>query len=322
MLRKNNRKQEFHSPRRRLDDTSGGQKNTHEFTPSNATFRRSRTITGTKSAQFEGANEHRAQLKSPRSMTHALRHRQRHLGLWLMGALAAAGVTLVVLYQLIGQVFIEVRGDVSGDRQDYRQYIDTTETYLARHPAERLRFLFDTKGLTQFFGNHASQHEVEAVADVRAGGLGNAVVTVKMREPIASWLINGKKQYVDQNGVVFAKNYYKEPGVVIKDESPQSAREATGSKIVASQRMLQFVGRSVGLMQSRHDVAIKQVIIPAQTTRQVILVANDGQRMVMAIDRPVAEQVEDAARARTYFSSKGESPAYFDVRVSGKAFYR
>jgi hypothetical protein len=42
----------------------------------------------------------------------------------------------------------------------------------------------------------------------------------------------------------------------------------------------------------------------------------------MSVDRPAGEQAEDAMRAIKYLQSKGMTPAYIDVRVGGKAYYK
>jgi len=91
---------------------------------------------------------------------------------------------------------------------------------------------------------------------------------------------------------------------------------------VASNRFLGFVGRIVALSKSS-GYTVTQAVLPVGTTRQLEIRLKDVVPIVrLSIDRPAGEQVEDMSRTLGYFIGRGEAPAYVDVRVSGKAFYR
>jgi hypothetical protein len=140
-----------------------------------------------------------------------------------------------------------------------------------------------------------------------------------MRKPVAGWKIDNKQYFVDAKGVAFERNYYGNPTVQIVDDSGAVLQQGT---TVASNRFLGFVGRIVALSKDRGYI-VSQAILPAGTTRQLEVKIQDvGPLVKLSIDRPAGEQVEDMGRALVFLAGRGQSPAYVDVRVSGKAFYQ
>ena len=161
--------------------------------------------------------------------------------------------------------------------------------------------------------------EVRRVAAVRGDGIGQTVVELVAREPIASWTIGADRRFVDESGVVFSHNYFDTPTVQIRDESGIGGSEDQATA-VTSARFLRFIGQAVAGLTS-YDLDVATVSIPATTTRQVDLIIGRS-RIKMTIDRPAGEQSQDAARAWQYLDRAGRTVRYVDVRVSGKAFYR
>lgn len=303
--------------RRRLtDDVLPAERDSGQMT-----FRRNSTITGSSSQHIASASELAGQIQSPRAAVHHLHRTRRSLGLMLLGALVAAGAVAVLIYQMIGTLNVALYGQIQPIAADERQlYHDKLTEYFNRYPLQRLRFLINTQQLAEFLQAEAL-YEVKSVASVVPDSLGTVTITLKMREPIASWLIQGTRQYVDADGVVFGRNYFDTPGVQIRDESNFTHQGGQQVQAVTSRRFLQFIGRVVQYYQV-HSQQVEQVIIPAATARQVVVTLRGGYYLKMTVDRPAGEQAEDGLRAVQYFKKKNIKPEYADVRVSGRVFYR
>lgn len=220
-----------------------------------------------------------------------------------------------MLYQLTASSSVlSSDGSLSIDSNRYTKAIDH---YLTLHPIERLRFVLNEQRLNDYM-QHALPEVVATEIDGN-DGFGTSRFVVTLRKPIASWLIGQDQYYVDSNGVPFQKNYYDTPSVRIVD---QSGIQQTAGTAIASSRFLNFVGRSVSTAK-QYGLTIEQAIIPPETTRQIQLkVAGHEYPVKLSLDRPVGEQVEDMQRSIAYLDGKGVKPAYLDVRISGKAFYR
>jgi hypothetical protein len=279
------------------------------------TFRRNRTLTGSRSSHVQTTNETNADMKSPRVQAHILVHKRRRIGLILTTVLIAIMILTSLLWQFTARVQVQAVPDVSLQLDPI--YERTIQHYLSSQPIERLRFATDTTHLTSAL--QAEAPEVESVQSINAVSVGRSLFKLTMRRPIAGWNINGKQRFVDSSGVSFERNYFTSPNVQIVD---QSGIQVVSGQAVASNRFLGFVGRTVN-QSKMFNLSVEQVIIPSGTTREVdIRLAGISYPVKFLIDRPVGEQVEDAARAIEWFKGRGITPSYIDVRVSGKAYYR
>lgn len=278
-------------------------------------FRRNRTLTGSSSSRVAAPSEQKADMKSPRVHSHILIRRRRHLGLMLMGALAACGVLVSLLWQFTATVQVQASPDVS--LQLNASYQRAIQEYLGKQPIERLRFKLDQKRLTEYV--QATAPEVYSVRATSTATPGTSLFQLVMRMPVAGWNINGKQRYVDGSGVSFERNYFSAPVVQIVD---RSGVQVAAGQAIASNRFLGFVGRTVSVA-STYGLSVEQIIIPSGTTREVdVKVAGSAYVVKFLIDRPVGEQVEDMARSIAWLKANNVTPEYVDVRVSGKAYYR
>jgi hypothetical protein len=247
--------------------------------------------------------------------THELIKKRRQIGVLL----GLACVCAIALYGLIAQFTAQVVTRAPGIATALDDsYAHTIQSYYAARPIERLRFLTNQSALEQFM-----KARLPEVASVRVGGqvsFGVSDFTLTMRRPLAGWTIRDKRQYVDDTGTAFSRNYYPTPAVQIVDNS--GIRPENGQTVVASNRFLAFVGRTVGIAK-QYGYTVTQVVIPAATTRQIELRLEGKEYPVkLSIDRKIGEQVEDMDRTIRWFESRQQKPQYIDVRVSGKAFYR
>jgi len=297
-------------PRRRQADMS----KPTSLEQQSALFMRNRTLTGSISSRVASANEAQGALKSSRVQAHELVDHRRRLGGILLIVILAAVVVAILIAQLTARVTVSVGLNRPVDTTIYEQAV---QGYLTAHPFERLRFALSLEGLTVYLRQKLP--EVETVTDVTADGLGSSHVALRLRTPIVSWKMGDKQYYVDAHGVSFSRNYSAPPAVQVVDES--GVQLAPGSA-VASNSFLSYVGRTVALAAQSH-LTVEQVVIPLGTTREIELhIKGYSYPIKLSIDRPVGEQVEDMVRAMNYFTQKGETPAYIDVRVGGKAYYR
>ncbi len=302
--------------RRRFQDD----KRTSSPSDSNSTytFRRNRTITGSRSAIISSAGEHDANLQSPRATAHVLRKRQRSLGLLMLGALAASAILTIVLLQFTASSSVAIYGQVRAlDSGDQAKYSNMINDYMNRYPAQRLRWWLDPAQLASYLQQRGA-NEVESIHDVEPKSFGSTGITIKMREPVASWVIDGVQQYVDDSGVIYANNYFETPPVKIIDESGLRPKH---SHTVASSRFLSFIGQSVGQFR-KFGLTPQAVVIPPGTTRQAQVQLSNGTRYKLSVDRVAGEQAEDAMRAANYLAANNIQTKYVDVRVGGKAFYK
>lgn len=305
------------APRRRLErhgDT--GVRPTASDLDSRYTFRRNRTLTGSLSSDVVSVGEHSAELKSARVHTHHLRKHRRHA---LGGLLAVIAVCLGLAF-LIFQAVIHVGITAAVRPADVAIYEQKIEEYLQKHPFERFRFALNTQGLASYLQAH-DMPEVEAMmtAVEAADGFGNASVHVTFRKPAVVWQTAGVKMYVDAKGNSFQRNYYAEPNVQVVD---QTGIQSQNNQVLASNRFLAFIGKVVGRMQE-NGYKVSQVILPANTTRQVqVRLEGVAYPIKLSVDRAVGEQAEDAARTIRYLQQKGVTPEYADVRVSGQVYYK
>ncbi|MEI7689731.1 MAG: hypothetical protein WCI79_02055 [Candidatus Saccharibacteria bacterium] len=296
------RKKQSNIPGRRLapdgttikSDLSGG-------------FRRNQTLVN---AASPGIN-------SPRSQTHHLTIKRRKVASVLLAVITSSAILFILVNQFTASASVSVVNSSVLKPIDLSGYEKAIQDYLDTNPAGRLAFLLDSKALDAYVID--KMPEVASVVQKNAVGIGKTRFSVELRRPVAGWVINNKQYYVDSAGASFENNYFDEPTVQILDES--GAAVQSGAAVV-SKRFLGFVGRVVALAKDR-GYTVTQAIIPAGTTRELKIRIQEGDHLIsLSIDRAVGEQIEDMDRAVKYFDSQGKKPAYIDVRVSGKAFYR
>lgn len=304
------------SRRRAVSDESYDRPSAADLS-SRYTFRRNRTLTGSSSANIASSGELTAELQSPRAHVHHLTSLRRRLLFYFLVAAGGAFGLYLLLAQLVATTTIQI-SDVglppAGDVAAYNRAIDS---YYAARPVERLRFSLNQADLLSHI--QSTRPEVKAI-DVEPGGsLGEAVVSIVARHPIARWSINSDNQYVDGDGVVFARSYFGDPTLQIIDNS---GAQVSSNRLVASNRFLGFIGRVISGSQA-NGLMVSAVTIPAATTRQVTLNLKGKTTLYkLSVDRSAGQQVEDIARIDRYLTAHNLVPGYVDVRIAGKAFYK
>jgi hypothetical protein len=282
-------------------------------------FRRSRTITGSAATSVRAAGESRGQLKSPRLHEHSLRKHRRRLSFYLLLSLVACGALWYVISSYIGgSVAVGTQSvQTTRTRLDTKRYQSLVAKYLSDRPFERFQFALNEEAFTQYMAAQAPE-----VAGARLGkgeGLGSSELALKLREPVVAWTIRNQQYFVDAEGMAFTVNYFGVPTVVVSDRSGISA----DAGVVASNKLLRFIGRVITLVNKSGISPVERVELPANSTREIDFKLSGKNYIIKAhLDRDPAGQAADIVSAVRYVDSKGISPAYLDVRVSSKAYYR
>lgn len=276
-------------------------------------FQMNRTLTGSTSARIASSNERDAELQSPRARAHHLINLRRRLG--LLFALAVIGG--VVLLIIVNNVVASVRIDSSVNPDRAKAYQTRVEAYLDGRPFERLLFWLNSDQLTAYI--QEKYPEVATVHMARQGDFGNATATIRLRAPIARWLIDGQNNYVDGTGTVFSYTVRAIPRLQIIDNS---GVPTTGSSSVASASFLEFVGRLAGDLE-QYGYTMDTATIPADSIREIdITISSVSYRFKTTTDRSVGNQAQDISRIIPYLKQRGVQPQYVDVRLDQEAFYK
>ena len=282
-------------------------------------FRRSRTITGSSASSVRAVSEDRGQLRSTRLQEHDLRRHRKKLSFYLILCLVIIGLFGVLLEQYSSDdvVISANSAEASTKHIDTARYRAIAAQYYAEHPLEHFRFALNI----DTFANElrAKAPEVADASVVRGDKALQGEVKLMFRRPVVSWTIKGEKYYVDANGEAFKVNYFAEPNVAVVDESGIDP----DAGVIASGRFLRFMGRVITLVNDSGVTTVSGIVIPKGVTRQIDLkLVGVPYPFKTNLDRDPAGQATDIINAYKHFTSRGIVPAYVDVRVSSKAFYR
>jgi len=280
------------------------------------TFRRNRTLTGSLASHVESAGEVNSELRSKRLQTHDLHAHRKRLGLYLFMSVCVVALLGWMIYQSIAIVSVTADTKSVIDQDLYSQKI---QDFLAANPFERLRVTIDTTSLATYLQAHGCPEVASVNSQVTYEGFGKSGLQLTFRKPVVVWKTGSTKLYVDDAGNAFSRNLYDDPNVEVID---QTGIQAKDNQVLASERFLGTIGRVIGRMKAQ-GYTVNRVILPADTTHQLLISAEGlSYSMKFSTDRSAGEQAEDAARAIKYLQSKGITPEYIDVRVSGKAYYK
>ncbi|MEI6228907.1 MAG: hypothetical protein WCP11_02720 [Candidatus Saccharibacteria bacterium] len=268
-------------------------------------FRRNQTLANSQLAQ------------SPRSQAHHLTIHRRKV-LLVFGVVLLSVIFLwLLISNFTARVSVSVFNSNMSKTLDRANYEKVIQDFLDTNPMSRFTFFLDKVALNAFVSSKLP--EVNMVSQQGMLQIGQTGFALTMRRPVAGWVINNKQYYVDAIGESFDINYFDNPSVQIIDNSGAANQSDT---VVASRRFLGFVGKVVS-ESAGAGYTVTKAVLPPNTTRQLELSIKEGDYTVkLSIDRAAGEQIEDMVQALRYFNSKGYKPAFIDVRVSGKAFYK
>ena len=183
-------------------------------------------------------------------------------------------------------------------------------------PVERFLFVLNHQSLASFFLEKAP--EVKTVR-LEADQLARPRLKLTFRQPVVQWTSGDKSYFVDDAGVTFSITYMGSPSVIVKDQS--GVPTAAGQEVI-NRHFLSFLGQAVAGFRE-HQLEVTEIILPQNTVRQALLsIKGRPYSIKMTTDREAAAQVAQAVKAMAFFQSSGAAPAYIDVRVNQRVFYK
>lgn len=284
----------------------------------NTSFRRSRTLTGSRSSQVVAANEKRGELQSDRLKKQSLQRHQRLLFVGLSCLTIVIGGLYYLLSQYVGSVTVTYSAaSTLASQPPVSIYATAITDYLGTRPAERFRFVLNEADLSTVVAK--KYPEVRSI-ESDGGSIGNGSFIVTFRQATISWKIGQKQYFVDNSGETFEKNFYTTPTVKVTDNSGASV---TDGSAVVSKGFLRFLGRLAALTSQSGLGDVTNATLPPNTTREIdITLKGRGYTIKTHTDRDPAAEVEDMQRVIAYLDQRKLNPVYIDIRVTGRAFYK
>ena len=274
-----------------------------------ASYRRGTTLNSFKSNDL--TQTERRKLKRLRSL------RRR-----IAAILAVIIVLLILGLSLLSQFTGQLTGAVASNdgvelsESDERRYVDIVNNYFKDNSVERFSFARRNSALLQYVTAQAPE-----VSDVslKSSGISSSEVEVTVRQPVAMWINGDKTSYVDNQGIVFERNYYAVPEIAIEDDSGVSL----DGNMATSSSFLSFVGRVSTALQDKEGLKVVRVVIPRGSARYAEIYLDGCNYPFKAqITRDSGSQAHDIAVMARYVGSHGIQPQYIDCRVEGKAYWK
>ena len=280
-------------------------------------FRRSRTLTGSKSSGVEAAGEERGTLKSDRLKKQSLKRHQRLLVFSIGGLLIVIAGLYYLLSQYIGVVKVSFASNTITQPPKPERYQEAIKDYLGAQPSKRFRFALNDAELSSAIT--AKYPEVSSII-APDGGIAPGDFIITFRTPTVSWKIGDKHYFVDATGETFENNFTIPPSVSVLDNSGASV---TNDDAFVSKGFLRFLGRLIALTNQSGLGEVTEASLPPGTTREIdIKLKGRGYTIKTHTDRDPAAEVEDMKRVIGYLDQKKINPIYIDIRVPGRAYYK
>ena len=266
-------------------------------------FNRNQTISGVEKE------------KSTRTKNRKLIAQRRKVSSFFVIIFAAVTLILVILLQLVATV--EIEGDNIHKIIPKEKYISSIEKYYSNQPIERIKSYLKKDDLLTFL--QKDHPEIENISEISMSAITKYKFKIKFRQPVASWKSSGENLYVDKNGVSFSHNYYSDPRLSVADES---GMQAHSGRTIASSSFLGFIGKIVSEANNK-GLVVEKVTIPPLSLRQVHIFVKGVSYPIRLLTTASPEgQVANLDSAIKYFLQNKITPAYLDLRIEGKGYYK
>ncbi|MDO4271893.1 MAG: hypothetical protein Q4C83_02870 [Candidatus Saccharibacteria bacterium] len=224
---------------------------------------------------------------------------------------------LAILSQFTNSIStVTVNNEVELSQADQTRYRQLVGEYFNQNSSERFSFIRRNSVLLQYVESKAP--EVSAIKLV-SSGIASSRLDITFREPVAMWVNGNDTSYVDSSGVVFTKNYYAVPTIVIEDNS---GIQMTGG-VATSAKFLSFVGKTAVAIEQNDGLKVARVVIPQGSARYVEFYLEGRNYPFKAqITRDAISQAHDIAVMVRYIDGRNITPRYVDCRVEGKAYWK
>lgn len=279
-------------------------------------FRRSRTLTGSVSADVTASAAPHGHLKTDRLKLHELKaHRAKILRL-LGGVLCCIAFLSFMLVNFIAEPTI-ISMQSSQKELSVATYQKSTYGYFNDRPLERFGFLLNPTTLeTHLKSVHT---ELAMVSVERDWYGGNMRIGLFFRQPLLVWRTGQQQFYVDKQGIAFSYNHFAEPQVAVTDQTGLSP-DQTGA--VASKRFIRFLGQMVGAVNDYKKGRVISVVMPPSTREIDLKLEGRDYPIKTNSGRDPFQQAEDIAMALSRLDQRGIKPQYVDLRVAHKAYFK
>lgn len=199
------------------------------------------------------------------------------------------------------------------------------ESY-ANHTIAGQSWLLDHAALEQDVKSKFS--EVEWVEFSSAAPFSSALkANMRFRKPVFTWKdASGQQQFVDKNGVLFAKNL--DPSVDVKKLiaiEDQSGVVLDAGSSVLTETLVQFVGQLHAKLPPLYGnrAVVSRVIVPRSTREVQAQIKGQNYLIKFNSNRNIDEQLGELKTLLAYLKASNSTPgAYIDVRTAHKAFYK
>lgn len=279
-------------------------------------FRRSRTLTGTSSANIRASAENKAQLKTDRLKI----HEQKLLRLKLVRfALAITVFAIFIAYLMANYTGVpKVMFAQGNSLPNSVAYQTTINSYFSIHPQEHFNFLLKQPELEKYI--QLKNPEISAIDTSHNWYGGKETIDLSFRKPLVVWQIGEQKYYVDDKGIGFTYNHYQNPAISVSD---QSGIIPDNNGIIASKRFIKFLGKLISAVNTEVKGQVSDVVIPA-STREVDLKLKGRNYLIKTnIDLDPLQQAENLKNVVAYLDTRKITPAeYVDLRVANQAVYK
>ncbi|MDR0957563.1 MAG: hypothetical protein LBM09_03255 [Candidatus Nomurabacteria bacterium] len=279
-----------------------------DFTATDSVFqnyRRGTTLTNLNDEQRQ---------KTERQKERTLRQRRRKLGGILLIVAVICVLGLLLLSEFNGSLN-KISSDSKLSSSDVGKYQKLAAEYFRKNPLERFDFARRDDDMVRFLIQGAPEIKT---AEITKSGLMNSQLNLEFRKPLAMFTVADKTNYVDESGIVFAKNFFAEPSIQIIDNSGVGSSDGA----MTSTNFLEFVGRVSSELDKKGE-SVNRVEIPAGAIRYVNFYLADREYPFMAhIDRDPSSQAADMTTMIKYLDQNQITPSYVDCRVMGKAYWK
>lgn len=274
-------------------------------------FLRNRTLTGVMSQEIGSDSE------GTRAYAHKIhRHRRTRRSVLIVATFFIVLGALLFSNRVMFSDITVLDNNASFSDDDKKSLKESFNTYLSEHPAQLFMLTLQTK---EFLTALQVAHPEIKTAYFQSEFFGlKHTLRIGLRTPLLEWNVAGKKYYVDSQGVAYVYNYFKAPSVSVEDQSGITFSDSTN----IPRRVIAYIGQLTGALQTNGIGTVSRVVIPASSREVDVYLEGREYSLKTHIDRDAYETAGGIKSILTYLDQRGVKPAYVDVRIEGKAFYK
>lgn len=289
-----------------------------------AKFRRSATLTGTRSDEIKATAEDRSQLQSARIEAQARRKVRKNLNRRIFIVILLLLAAGIMWLNRVSGYAVTFPGSPAAPPST-SAYIESAKLFRGTKITNQFSPTLDGQALAQFL--MARHKEIASVAVRQAFLRSSPSLAITLRQPVLLWQTkkDDKAFYVDGSGTSFATNAYANDKQLVRVNDESGVPAELGAAVVSS-RQIRFLGLLVGQVEqsSGGKLKVARIVFPPSSTKQIdVFLTGKPYFVKVYMERPAKAQAEEMVKSITYLTKKGVEPAeYLDVRVAEKTFYK